>query len=298
MYKRYDLGDIQKEVIKLLQNNNPMSSTEISKNLKTNRITISKYLDILYNQKILNKKKTGSVNFWFLNPGITNIDLNNEDYSEIQQKLIVALINGEMNIAENIVSSLVNRKIELKKILLEIFLPLYNTIKELYIRDKIGKTEKVQIFTNIANLIILLKSFTKLNKNNLEKIQPIIIVAGDNDSIPICNMIDLYAKNLGFRSSVLGNVESYIDPFFDIDFQRYINKIFNRSKLRILIILISNNERSIKFLFSTLTNEPNFIEKIEIIIFALDNIKEKVEKDIHYHILNKFENILEKIDKE
>ena len=48
MYKRYNLSDIQKEVIKLLKDNNPMSSTEISKKIGTNRITISKYLDILY----------------------------------------------------------------------------------------------------------------------------------------------------------------------------------------------------------------------------------------------------------
>jgi predicted transcriptional regulator len=46
MYKRYNLSDIQKEVIKLLQDNNPMSSTEISKKIGTNRITISKYLDV------------------------------------------------------------------------------------------------------------------------------------------------------------------------------------------------------------------------------------------------------------
>jgi len=57
MYKRYTLSDIQKEVIKLLKDNNPMSSTEISKKIGTNRITISKYLDILYFQKIINKKK-------------------------------------------------------------------------------------------------------------------------------------------------------------------------------------------------------------------------------------------------
>ena len=65
-----------------------MSSREISNKLGTNRITISKYLDILYFQKILNKKKIGSVNFWFLEAGIINFNLKDVNYLEIQQILL------------------------------------------------------------------------------------------------------------------------------------------------------------------------------------------------------------------
>src|SRR5215210_741142 len=103
MYKRYNLSDIQKAVIELLRNNNPMSSTEISKKTGTNRITISKYLDILYFQKIINRKKIGSVNFWFLDPGIINFDPKDENYIELQQKLIISLINGDKEISQNII---------------------------------------------------------------------------------------------------------------------------------------------------------------------------------------------------
>ena len=71
-----------------------MSSSEISNKFGTNRITMSKYLDILYFQKILNKK-IGSVNFWFLDAGIINLDLKDENFLEIQQMLIESLINGQ-----------------------------------------------------------------------------------------------------------------------------------------------------------------------------------------------------------
>ena len=36
----------------------------------------------------MNKKKIGSVNFWFLDPGIINLDLKDENYIDLQQKLI------------------------------------------------------------------------------------------------------------------------------------------------------------------------------------------------------------------
>src|SRR6476619_1825287 len=134
MFKRYNLYDIQKEVIKLLQDNNTMSSTKISKNIGTNRITISKYLDILYFQKIINKKKIGSVNFWFLEPGIINFDLKDENYIDLQQRLLMSLINGEKEILENTILSIINKKIDIKKIIIDICFPVFNTLLELHNR--------------------------------------------------------------------------------------------------------------------------------------------------------------------
>ena len=136
MSKRYNLSDIQKEVIKLLQDNNPMSSTEISKNIGTNRITISKYLDILYFQKIINKKKIGSVNFWFLDPGIINFDLKDENYINLQQKLITSLINGEKEISENIILSIINKRIKFEQNSYRPFFPVLNTLFELHLGEK------------------------------------------------------------------------------------------------------------------------------------------------------------------
>ena len=134
MYKRYNLSDIQKEVIKLLQDNNPMSSTEISKKIGTNRITISKYLDILYFQRIISKKKIGSVNFWYINPGIIDIDLRDESYIDLQQKLLMSLIKGEKEILENTILSIINKRINLKKIIVDMCFPVLNTLFELHNR--------------------------------------------------------------------------------------------------------------------------------------------------------------------
>src|ERR1044072_7247245 len=124
MSKRYNLSDIQKDVIKLLQDNNPMSSTEISKHIGTNRITISKYLDILYFQKIIDKKKIGSVNFWFLDPGITNFEIKDENYIDLQQKLMMSLISGDKEISENTILSIINKRINLRKLLTDICFPV------------------------------------------------------------------------------------------------------------------------------------------------------------------------------
>ncbi len=297
MYKRYNLSDIQKEVIKLLQNNNPMSSTEISKKIGTNRITISKYLDILYFQKILNKKKIGSVNFWFLDPGIINFDLRDENYIDLQQKLIMSLINGEKEVSENIILSIINKGINLKKIIIDICFPVLNTLFELYKRGKIGKTEKIHLMTNLTESINLLKNVIEYNENRIKRNSLLLIVSGDDDSIPICNMINIYAKKIRINSTIIGNIEKYIDPFFDIDFQRYINKLFNKSKEKVYVCVVSYNEMSIKFL-SLALSENEFIEKVHTMIFSNKSTKEKVESIFKENIICDFATLIETIEKE
>jgi DNA-binding Lrp family transcriptional regulator len=297
MYKKYDLSDIQKRVIDLLQNNNPMSSSEISNTLGTNRITVSKYLDILYFQKILNRKRIGSVNFWFLDPGIINLDLKDENFLEIQQKIIESLINGQKEFTDNIVLSLINRKINMRKIFTDVCFPVLNTILELYNRGKIGKTEKIHLLTNLTDSFRLLRNNININSNNNRRFDNslLVIVSGDDESLPICIMIDVLTRRDGLNSTIIGNVENFIDPFFDIDFQRYINKLSKRVKGKTIIIVVSHNETAIRFLHSSLVNQ-DVKEKYEIIVFSNNTIKEKLEKLVSSPIYTDIEPFLSKLE--
>ena len=278
MYKKYNLADMQRNVIDLLQNNNPMSTSEIAKYLETNRITISRYLDILYFQKIINRKKIGSVNFWFLHPGIANLDSEDENFLDVQQRLIGALLNGKKEIAENIVLSLINRNINLRKIVSNVYLPVLNTILELFDRRKIGKTEKIHLCSNLSNSVRILGNVMKINNTRFGDSQ-IIIISGDDDSLPICIMLEILTNREGINSILIGNVENYIDPFFDIDLQRYVNKISKRTTGKSVIVVISNNETSIRFLYSTLI-EGESKEKNQIFIFSNKLLKDKLEKNV------------------
>ncbi|WP_458747128.1 hypothetical protein [Candidatus Nitrosocosmicus sp. T] len=297
MYKKYDLYDIQKGVIDLLQNNNPMSSSEISNKLGTNRITISKYLDILYFQKILNRKRIGSVNFWFLDPGIINLDLKDENFLEIQQKIIESLINGQKEFTDNIVLSLINRNINMRKIFTDVCFPVLNTILELYNRGKIGKTEKIHLLTNLTDSFRLLRNNIKTNSNSNRSFSNslLVLVSGDDESLPICIMIDVLTRRDGLNSTIIGNVENVIDPFFDIDFQRYINKLSKRVKGKTTIIVVSHNETAIRFLHSSLINQDGK-EKYEIIVFSNKAMKEKLEKSVSSPIYSEIEPFLSKLE--
>ncbi|MGD9533171.1 MAG: winged helix-turn-helix transcriptional regulator [Candidatus Nitrosocosmicus sp.] len=279
MYNKYTLQEIQRKVIEILQNNNPMSSSEIAKELGINRITMSKYLDILYFQKIINNKKIGSVNFWYLDPGITNIDSKDENYLEIQQNLIAALLGGQKEVCDNIMLSLTNRTSNLKRIFTDICIPTLNTISELYDRGKIGKSEKIHLIRNLSNAIRILGNNTKLPNIRHENSQ-VVIISGDNDSNPICDMLEILTTRLGAKSTFIGNVENSIDPFFDIDLHRYIIKLTKRVRGKTIVVVVSNNETSIRFIYSALLESEMKEKKIQLLIFSSKSLKEKLDRHI------------------
>ena len=123
----------------------------------------------------------------------------------------------------------------------------------------------------------------------------LVIVSGDDDSIPICNMINIYAKKIRINSIFIGNVEKYIDPFFDIDLQRYINKLFNKSKEKVFVCIISYNEMSIRFL-SLALSEIEFKERVQTIIFSNETTKEKTESIFKENIISNFGTLIETIE--
>ncbi len=121
------------------------------------------------------------------------------------------------------------------------------------------------------------------------------IVSGDDESLPICIMIDILTRREGLNPTVIGNVENLIDPFFDIDFQRYINKLSKRSRGKTSIIVVSHNETAIRFLHSALIN-IDAKEKYQIIIFSNKLMKEKLEKSVSSPIYSDIELFLSELE--
>jgi hypothetical protein len=92
-------------------------------------------------------------------------------------------------------------------------------------------------------------------------------------------MLEILTNKEGINSILIGNVENYIDPFFDIDLQRYVNKLSKRTSGKSVIVVISNNETSIRFLYSTLIEVETQV-KDQIFIFSNKLLKDKLEKNV------------------
>lgn len=246
MYRRYTLDEVKHKIMSLLQGNSAgLSGVELAEKTGINRMTMSKYLNVLLTLGLVRRKKAGPVNIWYLNSGITDLEFP-INYLEIQQNYMTATFQNDPDKSHGVILSALNSTPDKIKVLSEVIIPTYNTLNELYDRGRLGETERTSILTTLADTIELIK-FNSQVESTMQNAH-VLFVAGSEDRIVLAKSGALELKMLGWNSSYIGNVERLIDPFFDIDFQRYIIKSWNEKRGLMIVCIFSSQESSLRFL--------------------------------------------------
>jgi predicted transcriptional regulator len=278
MYRRYTLEEVKHRIIYLLQNyNTGLSGVEIAEKTGINRMTITKYLDMLSIVGLIRKKKIGSVNLWFLERGVIDLEFP-ANFTEVYQKFLDAVLQGDESQSRRIIVSMINSNIDQAKLLTDVLLPTVNTINELYNRGRLGKTERISFLNSILELLDLLKFNLQAIKTKINA--HAISVAGSEDRVYHGKSGSIVLQILGWSSSYIGNVEQHLDPFFDIDFQRYVAKVWNAKNGLMLICIHSSDEASLRFLLSaTRSMNTKLKGRVEVILITSPEL-ELVSQDI------------------
>jgi hypothetical protein len=246
MYRRYTLDEVKHKITSLLQGNSAgLSGVELAEKTGINRMTMSKYLNVLLTLGLVRRKKAGPVNIWYLNSGITDLEFP-INYLEIQQNYMTATFQNDPDKSHGVILSALNSTPDKIKVLSDVIIPTYNTLNELYDRGRLGETERTSILTTLTETIELIK-FNSQVESTMQNAH-VLFVAGSEDRIVLAKSGALELKMLGWNSSYIGNVERLIDPFFDIDFQRYIIKSWNEKRGLMILCIFSSQESSLRFL--------------------------------------------------
>ena len=250
MYRRYTLDEIKRRIIDVLESagGTGLSGVELADRIGINRMTITKYLDVMHAMGLLKKKKIGNVNIWFVQIGVGDIEFP-INYVQVQQKLISSILAGDEDIARRILMSVMNSNVDQVKVMTDVIVPAVNTISELYSRGKLNKTER----TFLSSLMMELIDLVKFNVRPAEQ-KPnahVICVAGSEDRSHMAKSAAVALLARGWDSSYIGDVGEQIDPFFDIDFQRYLLRLWSNKHGLMLVCIFSSGEGSLRFLSST-----------------------------------------------
>ena len=250
MYRRYRLDEIKRKVIDVLQNagGTGLSGVELADRIGMNRMTITKYLDVMHAMGLLKKKKIGNVNIWFAQIGVGDIEFP-INYIQVQQKLISSILAGDEDHARRILLSVMNSDVDQVRVMTDVMLPAVNTIGELYSRGRLNKTERIFLLNLMMELIDLVKFNVRPKEQKANAYA--LCVAGSEDRVHIAKGAAVALLARGWDSSYIGDVGGQIDPFFDIDFQRYLLRLWSNKHGLMLVCIFSSGEGSLRFLSST-----------------------------------------------
>lgn len=224
-----------------------MSGVELANKTGINRMTITKYLNLLYSIGLIRKKKIGTVNIWFLESGL-NYPGSSINYNDLQQRFMNAILAGNDELSPKLIINAMNSGADKLKLITDIFLPTVNTISELYSRGRLNRAERI----NFQSVVIEILDFVKYSVHDGEKRPDIsaLIVCGSEDEIIHSKIIDLSLRLENCDTRYIGNVEGALDPFFDIDFQRYVTRLWRNNTGVVILCICSTVESSLRFLYS------------------------------------------------
>lgn len=224
-----------------------MSGVELAKKTGINRMTITKYLTLLYSIGLIKKKKIGTVNIWFLESGLSYPG-SSINYNELQQRFMNAILAGSDELSSKLIINALNSGADKLKLLTDVFLPTVNTVSELYSRGRLNRAERI----NFQSVVIEILDFVKYSTYSGEKRPNIsaLIVCGSEDAIIYSKIIELSLRLENCDTRYIGNVEGVLDPFFDIDFQRYVTRLWGSKTGVVILCICSSVESSLRFLYS------------------------------------------------
>lgn len=277
MYRRYTLDEVKRKIIDSLQNaGTGLSGIELADKTGLNRMTITKYLDVMHAIGLVKKKKVGTVNVWFLETGVADIEFP-VNYNQIQQKLLEFALAGEEEQARRLLVSVLNSNVDQVKVLTDVIMPAANTVNELYSRGRIGKTERIQLSAMIGELVDLIKfnvhpAESKMNAH-------VICVAGTDDMEHLAKSAAVAFQVLGWDSKYVGSIEQEIDPFFDIDFQRFLSRAWGNRRGLLLVCIFSSGEGPLRMLASTTRSMKGRLKgKLRLAVVAAPGLQEAAEE--------------------
>lgn len=277
MYRRYTLDEVKRKIVDVLQNaGTGLSGIELANKTGLNRMTITKYLDVMNAIGLVKKKKVGTVNVWFLQTGVADIEFP-VNYNQVQQRLLDFALAGEEEQARRLLVSVLNSNIDQVKILTDVILPAVNTVNELYSRGRIGKTERIHLSAVLGELVDLVKfnSHPEEPKMNAH----VICVAGTDDMVHLAKSAAVAFQILGWDSKYVGSIEQDMDPFFDIDFQRYLSRVWGNRRGLLLVCVLSSGEGPLRLLASTTRSMKGRLKgELRLAVIATPGLQQAAEE--------------------
>ncbi|MDP9197460.1 MAG: hypothetical protein M3O24_02730 [Thermoproteota archaeon] len=193
------------------------------------------------------------------------------NYVQVQQKFLDSLLSNNDTEAKNLVYNLITSDVTKEHLLVDVILPTINIVDNLYNRGRLGESERLSILTFAMDLVALIRFDPYDTQNKLRAHS--LSVAGSEDSVHFAKIASTILYLSGWNSTFMGNVELKIDPFFDIDIQRYVLKMYGNRNGLILVLIFSFSESTLRFLCNAFKNlKARFAGDFRLLLFTREDL--------------------------
>jgi len=239
----YNTEEIREKLIDVLsESKTGLTGMEIAEKLQVNRVTMSKYLKIFSLEGLIKQKNIGSVNLWFIEEGVAQLNFP-ADFFKVKNKYTEYVLSASNHEANNLIRTSLHSGANPAKLVNEVIIPAIDAIESAYNNGKIGKSEK-NFLDGIISTSVSLITFSSEEINHKKNI---VILATDYQNSLLGRAASAAFHAEKWKVSLLGDMSSAIDVLFDIDLQRFLNRVWPKRDGIMIIVIFSSTEGAIKF---------------------------------------------------
>lgn len=265
MTRGYQLEEIQKKLIDVLSDSKTgLSGVEISEKLGVNRATMAKYLNVFAAEGLIKQKNAGNINLWFIESGTEKLHFP-DDYFHVKEKLLEHITSGTQNQVYNLIRNCQHSGATVSKIISEVIIPAIDSIEDLYLKAKIGKSES-KLFNGIISNAIQILGLIPHESNSKKNI---IVLSADSQSMLYAHATSCAFGSLGWQVWALGDMSDAIDVMYDLDLQKFLTRIWKQKQGIMIVAIISATEDGMKFFSESVNSvKPKFGKNMHLVIYS------------------------------
>jgi hypothetical protein len=243
LVRGYQVENIKEKLIEVLHDSKiGLSGIEIAEKLKINRLTMTKYLQVFAAEGLVKQKNIGNVNLWFMEEDVESFEFP-ADFFKLKNKYLQYVLLGASKEAHNILRNSLHSSANPTKIVTEIIVPAIESVQNSYNTGKIGKSEKNYLDDIILGSIYLII----LTEKEIDSKKNVVVFSTDSNNSLIAQAASAAFHVEGWKISQLGDMSTAIDVMFDLDLQRFLNKVWTKKQGMLVVVVFSSTENEIKF---------------------------------------------------
>lgn len=265
MARGYRQDQIQQKLIEVLsESKTGLSGVEIADKLGINRATITKYLQVFAAEGIIRQKNIGNANLWFVESGTEKLEFP-QDYFHVKDKFLEFLTSGVQQQAYQLIRNAQHSGADTTKLLIEVIIPAIDSVEEMYVKAKIGKTE-TKLFHNVISDSIRILSF---GHQGFEQKKNVAILSADGISALYCKAASCALTAHGWNVFELGDMSDSIDVMYDLDLQKFLTRVWKQKQGIMVVLVFSASEEGAKFFSESATSiKPKFGKNLHVAVHS------------------------------
>jgi methanogenic corrinoid protein MtbC1 len=276
MTRGYNPEEIKEKLIDVLSKSKTgLTGIEIAKKLRVNRVTMSKYLKVFAAEGLIKQKGIGSVNLWFVEKGVDQLNFP-ADLFQVKKRYLEYVLSAASHEAHNLIRTSLHSGANPSKLVNEVIIPAIDAVANSYENGKIGKSEKNFLDEIISSSIYLIR----LSEKEVNPKKNIVIISTDYQNSLLARAASSAFQTEEWKVSLLGDMSSAIDVLFDIDLQRFLNKVWLKREGMMIVAIFSSTEGAIKFFSqAVVASKEKFGKNLYLALYSKIAKKPKIVAD-------------------